>query len=177
MSSTSVARTGGSCSSGSSESMSTTSRVSTPEIQKDLESDVTNKIMTQSLPPNAAPLKLLRTTKVTAPAPVRLRRSAPSNNNGNGNVKPSLNPHRASYPSPALPTVTENRSLDNHYFKTGSQQTLRNSGEFSQPYESGFSTTVASNSNDRLSGTDGKSLILYYLCIKCTILHEMEEDL
>jgi len=114
--------------------------------------------MTQSLPPNAAPLKLLRATKVTAPAPVRLRRSTPSNNNGNSNIKPSLNPHRASYPSAALPTVTENRSLDNQFFKTGSQQTLRNSSEFTQPYESGFSPTVASNSNDRLSGTDDEDI-------------------
>ena len=71
-------------------------------------------IMTQSLPPTSSTLKVLKTTKVTPPAPVRLRpgssQQASNNNQQPGNVKPSLNPNRASYPgSTTLPTVTENR--------------------------------------------------------------------
>ena len=138
--------------------------------------------------------KVLRTTKVTAPAPVRLRRSpssataaASNNNNNNGNssynlnnnncnpVKPSLNPNRASYPAAVLPTVTENRSLDNRFLlsagsihpgggASAEEVVTSQKSEICDLTKAGSSRLLAdlssasgSNSSDRLSGTDGTS--------------------
>ena len=138
------------------------SKQSPPEVSPGDETDNTvtvdttptpssEKLMTQSLPPGS---KVLRTTKVTTPAPVRLRRSAQAANNANNNVlKPSLNPNRASYPAAVLPTVTENRSLDNQCLGQ------RNSSELSLTADDRriLSNSVSgSSSTDRLSGTDGK---------------------
>ena len=106
----------------------------------------------------------------------------------NGTIKASQNPNRASYPSALLPTVTENRSFDNRG-QYNSQTHQRSQTLNKQDSDTNLSigltggngvvgglstiTTSRNNSNERLSGTDGKlsSPILAVLTIlKCTSL-------
>ena len=85
----------------------------------------------------------------------------------NGAIKASQNPNRASYPSALLPTVTENRSFDNRgqYNSQAHQRTQTLNKQDSDTnlsigLSSGNVSTITSsrnNSNERLSGTDGKS--------------------
>ena len=89
----------------------------------------------------------------------------------NGGIKASQNPNRASYPSALLPTVTENRSVDNQeqYNLQSHQRTQMLNKENSETNLSigaasangvvgGLNSTTSSrnNSTERLSGTDGK---------------------
>ena len=84
-------------------------------------------------------------TKITSPTPVKLREKRNNNNNHNTNDN---NNHRASYPAAILPTVTENRSLDNRKLMTAScDDSRRASGN--------WGSVSGSSSTDRLSGTDG----------------------
>lgn len=96
----------------------------------------------------------------------------------NGGIKASQNPNRASYPSGLLPTVKENRSVDNrcqynpqHYQpneilnKQGSETNLSIGLVGGNGGVSGFINNMVvsgSSSNERLSGTDGK-----LCCSKC----------
>jgi hypothetical protein len=76
----------------------------------------------------------------------------------NSGIKSSQNPHRASYPSALLPTVTENRSFDN-LGQYNSQSHQRSQTLNKQDSDTNLSTSVPTsrnNSNERLSGTDGE---------------------
>ena len=146
------------------------------KISSNPDTDNFHNNKTQQGKPNRSSLGKSSTSKPSALSTIG------SNNGGkirlrerrsNSGIKSSQNPNRASYPSALLPTVTENRSFDNQRGQYNSQsnhqrsQTLNKQGSDTNlaigliggnVVVGGINNIPSSrnNSNERLSGTDGK---------------------